>query len=77
MTRFHQPLRAVARFACIAALLCCCGFMPREKHAGQTQANELEGVYVDWTLTLGGDVAIEWENGFTPPLTDRKRIASP
>ena len=63
MTRFHQPLRAVARFACIAALLCCCGFVPRGKHAGQTQANELEGVYVVGTLTLGGDVAIVWENG--------------
>ena len=76
MTRFHQPLRAVARFACIAALLCCCGFMPREKHAGQTQANELEGVYVAGTLTLDGDVAIVWENGVPRPLTDRKGNAS-
>ena len=50
MTRFQHTLRAVARFACIAALLCGCGFMPREKHAGQTQANELEGVYVVGTL---------------------------
>lgn len=76
MTRFHQPLRAVARFACIAALLCCCGFVPRGKHAVQTQANELEGVYVVGTLTLGGDVAVVWENGVPRPLTDRKGDAS-
>lgn len=76
MTRFHQPLRAVARFACIAALLCCCGFVPREKHAGQTQANELEGVYVVGTLyKRGHNVVVVWENGVPKQLTDKKGYA--
>ena len=76
MTRFHQPLRAVVRFACIAALLCCCGFMPREKHAGQTQANELEGVYVVGTLyKRGHNVVVVWENGVPKQLTDKKGYA--
>lgn len=76
MTRFHQPLRAVARFACIAALLCCCGFVPRGKHAGQTQANELEGVYVVGTLyKRGHNVVVVWENGVPKQLTDKKGYA--
>ena len=76
MTRFHQPLRTVARFACIAALLCCCGFVPRGKHAVQTQANELEGVYVVGTLyKRGHNVVVVWENGVPKQLTDKKGYA--
>lgn len=76
MTRFHQPLRTVARFACIAALLCCCGFVPREKHAVQTQVNELEEVYVVGTLyKRGHNVVVVWENGVPKQLTDKKGYA--
>jgi uncharacterized membrane protein len=50
--------------------------MPREKHAGQTQANELEGVYVVGTLyKRGHNVVVVWENGVPKQLTDKKGYA--
>lgn len=72
--RSSQLFRTVVRFASAAGLLSCCALVSCQKTDEKPEPNELEGVYI--AGTLGGSIAVVWENGRLKELTDGSENAA-